>query len=439
MRYTSGMELNRTFAWLRPGKRQSGSPEGDTTAGRSSPAGGGRRAVYPGQSEDILLEEQNPNLKAYRRYQSFRAMSRGVFVCAAYENLIAGLAGKAQFAIDGDEDRIQMALYDGLRTNWADTKTNMAEALTRGFSLSEWATERVMGYYRLRAIRRIPQSSIQRFNIDEDGLVDYFIQYTRQMRQIRRWQCLYVTHGTGVNGIGVFMNVADLALQYLNHQRLVMAARGANLRDIPDFAVPADDIRDKKPIWKELNSAISDKKAGIRVVLPSDVYKGDDASSGVKFAAASRQYDIMRHEPVPISDSDRLMQMAKEIAVGLNCEALLLGQDGAGSLALARVQAKMLMDTALSILERSAEEVERMLATVWMFNGWPEPPTVTVDHTEWLEPDDIADALTKVSGITEPMYLPAIKDLMKRMGLPLDETADSTPPQPDAEGDEDGS
>lgn len=405
------MNWRRAYAWLRPRASQSTSPEGQQPDARGLPVA---------QDDDILAQERDRNLQGYRRYQSFRTMRRKVHVVAAYWMLIEALAAKARFTIDGQDDdpRVRATVFDGLRTNWAQTKSDMAEAVLVGFSLSEWITERTSGGYRLVAIRRIPQATIREFRRDSLGLVDYFGQYTDRRRFIRRWQTLYVVVGSGNEGHGALLNCADLSLQYLNHQRQIMSARNANAKDLPDFYMPRADIQQKSSLWGLLSSALDDRLSNMRAILPSEPHEGDDAAGGIRFAAAAKQYEAARPRPVPAADNDRLRQMGKEIAVALNAEALLLGQDGAGSLALARVQAKMLMDTAMAGLERCAEEVGRMIGLLWMFNGWRDVPKVTIDNSEWLEPTDMADALASLATVDRAQYAAAVDDILLRMGLP---------------------
>lgn len=377
----------------------------------------------------MRLTERNPDLLGTAKYRTYQSLRRLVPPMSAYCALAEALAAKSSLDVDADEERVKSVLFDGLKTPWVQTKADMIEALLYGYSVCEWSTERMGGNYRIQAIRRIPQSSIFEFRLGDDQEVEYFGQWGTTMNLIRRWQTLYVAVGPGIEGVGVLANVADRALAYVNHDRDLRRAISANLRDVPDVKVPDDALTKDTPIVQSLRKMIDSKDtiANPRTMTPSELWEGDGANGAVTFAtAAARQYEIMRHEPVPISDNDRLMAMAREIALSMNAEAMLLGSDGAGSLALARSQTQLLYDSVDGALERVAAEIERMLKTVFMFNGWPSDDlVVSVDNSAWLDPVDLADLLMKVKDVDRENYGDAIDDVLKRGGLAIEDEGEA--------------
>lgn len=407
-------------AWLRPRKGQSTQSEGDATGGR----GGAQniRRVWSGQSGDLKLTERNKDLFGTTKYRTFQTMRRAVPVPSAYCALVESLAAKAKFDIDAPEDRVNAVLHhDDLKTPWAQTKVDMVDALLSGYSLCEWITERVNGMYRIIAIRRIPQSSIFEFRLGEHQDVEYFVQYGTGMHMIRRWQTLYTVVGAGIEGHGVLLNMGDRALKFIRHDRDLESALSANLRDVPDVTAPGKALEAESPVVKSLKQLISikDRIRNPRMLTPSDVYSGDSSSGGVTFAPNTPQYGVMQHKPIPISDNDRLMAYNRELALAVNAEALLLGVDGAGSLALSRTQATMFYDSVDGVLARMADEIQRMLRVVFRFNGWADEVRVTVDNSAWVDPKDLADGLSTLKDVPMDQFKPAIEDVMKRMGLAL--------------------
>ena len=407
-------------AWLRPRKGQSTSSEGDSTGGRGGAANLGR--VWAGQADDPRLTEQNPDLFGTKKYRTFQTIRRVVPAPVAYWALVKALGSKARFDIDAPEERINAVLHhSGLRTSWAQTKSDMIEALLTGYSLCEWVTERFNGVYRIASIRKIPQSSIFEFRLGPDQEVEYFVQYGTQLRLIRRWQTLYTVVGPGIEGEGTLLSVGDRSLKWINHDIDVQAALSANLRDVPDVTAPNDAMEKDTPIVRGLRSLIQmkDKIRHPRTLLPSNVFKGDSSGGGVTFAASAPQFAAIQHKPVPIGDNDRLMMMNREIALSLNAEALLLGADGAGSLALADTQTNLLYDSVDGTLNRMADEIARMLRVIWRFNGWGDEVNVSVDNSARLDPAKLAGLLSTIANVPRDLYADAIDDVMERGGLTL--------------------
>ena len=408
------------MGWLKPRKGQSNRAEGDATGGRGGAGYVGR--VWAGQSGDERLTERNKDLFGTLKYRTFQNMRRVVPPVSAYCALVEALAAKARFDIDAPEDRVNAVLHhEGLKTSWSQTKADMADALLSGYSLCEWISERIGGVYRIVAIRRMPQSSIFEFRLGPQQDVEYFVQYGTGMNLIRRWQTLYTVVGPGIEGHGVLLNVGDRSLKWINHDNDLECALSANLRDVPDLSVPDEALKKDTPIVKALRSIIERKDTvqNPRFFTPSDIQEGDSSGGGVTFAGSTPQFGINPRKPVPIADNDRLMEYAREIALAINAETLLLGSDGVGSNALARTQAQLLYDSVDGVLERMADEVAGMLRTLWRFNGWGDEIKVTVDNSAWLSPESLADLLATIKDVPRDLYADAIDDVMKRGGLQL--------------------
>lgn len=417
--------MKNPLAWLRPSRLRSRQTEGDSSGRREI-----TRRLWAGASNDILIGERNPDLHGVTKYRSYRTLQRLVPIISGYSQLVLGLAAKAKFEMQGRDDtdmeRIERCFHEGLRTNWAQTQADMAEAVLYGYSVNEWATERVGGIYRLKLVNRIPQVSIYSAVTDDDQRIDLFEQFGSRLNPIRRWQTFYIVNGHTWEGEGALANCAQLGLEYINQRGDLFGAIRSNLRDIPNYIIPGADLEgDGTPLAQDLLEQISNPEtaANPASVLPSEVHT-IQAPGETRIAASARKYEAIQRRPVPINDNDRLMLTEREIGLALGAQTMLLGSDGVGSNALARTQATMLYGMLDGGLERCADEIERVVKVLFDFNGWPSDEIkVTVDNSEWVDPVDLADMLQKVQGVDRDNYGDAIDDVLERAGLKIENAA----------------
>ena len=408
------MNLTDIFKALTPARRG-----GSTVTGTRAP----RAAAFPGVPNDAYERDRNPDLIGRKRYAAFQTMRRRVPVASAYWGLVESLAQRAVFTVDAPEDRTEF-VFAPLVDSWPRALGDLSEAMMVGMAATEWTAAAVGGRYALSGLRRIPPGSIEEFALDEDGRVDGFAQRVDgRLTVVPRWKTMYVVDGHGHEGEGALSDCAEDALSYIRQKKVLLASVESNLRDIPDFAIDPQADSEDAPFAVAAREAVKNKSrhANIRVVLPSDV-QTVLAADGSERPVSSRRNEAIRHDPVPIADNDVLASLSKDMAVSLGVQSLLLGQDGAGSLALAKVESQTLHQRLNGVLGLMAREVERMVSTLFAFNGWPAAK-VSVDVSGWRDPDDLATLLTKLNGVNAERYGEAVNDILTQAGLPLPEDA----------------
>ena len=384
---------------------------------------GTRGAEWIGFGSDIGYET-NPDLSGINRFHTFRKMRRRVPIVNAYWDLVVSIASKATFSVEdmeGDE-RLDMVLSMMEGRTMADVQATMVESLLVGYSLQEIILGQMGGLWHVRAINRIPQVTIQRANLDRLQQVNSFTQFTPQTVELPREKCLYVTSGNGAFGEGVLANIADLALKYINRQELVDGARGArsaNLRNIPDIAMPqeaADD--DDNGFLRTARRVLAGKDSisNPRFIRPSNSQFGRDGQAGERLVAAP-QYAFERPPPVPIEDNDGQLDLLRQMAIALNAETLVLGMDGTGSLALSQTQLSTLLQVIDGVMARAAQEYERLLGALWRLNGWTDEPKIVVDRSGWLDQRGAAEVLAMLKDVPGDIYGTAIDEVLEQAGL----------------------
>ena len=403
------------FNLMKPNRRASTRTEGDPSGTQGNKA---RGRAYPGSTSDLDSYQRNPLLSGTNKYRSLYAMKRGVPVVSALWGVLEGLAQQAVFTVDAPEERAE-AVFGPLLDSWAVAMGRMSEAYMVGTAIVEWTAKMTGGMYSLAGLTRIPPGSVYEFILDDAGRIDAFRQQgAGTLITIPRWKTLHVTEGNGIEGEGVLTTVGEDCLLTLNHRKLLNAGNTSNLRNMPDFMVPAAALEDDNdPAVKTAETVLRDKKEGNRVIWPSDVQTVDDGAGGERPVVA-KMYDIDRPAPVPIADNDQFMELQKRIAIALGVQSLLLGQDGAGSLALARVESQVLHTRFKGTLTVIAKEVQRMLAFFWAANGWGDGPVVTVDNSGWRDPMDLADILMKLKDVPTEKYGDAVNDILASSGMP---------------------
>lgn len=412
------------MSWLtnlrQPNKRRSTRTDGDPSGDRGTVQ---RGRAHPGATTDRDALQTNPAISGRNRFRAAYAMKRNAPIVSGFWGVARGLSAQAVFNIDAEDERIDY-VFASLVDSWPQTLIDLAESLLIGMSVTEWSTRRDMaGRYSLQTLTRLPPGSFFEYELDGVGRIDVFKQIAGgRILEIPRWKTMFVTEGTGLEGEGAVTNVAEDALITINHRRNLHHAIDANLAQLRDYFVHSDEdvekARKDDPIWQSVLDIIKNKKRNARIAFPSEVQVVDDGSGGDRLSPV-RMYDVRDVPPVPIADNDKMMELQKLMAIALNVQLLLLGQDGTGSLALARIESQILHTRIDGTLTLVAREVARMLAFFWSANGWGEPPNVTVDTSGWRDPNDLADVLQKIKDVPLDRYSAAVNDVLKQIGLPL--------------------
>ena len=393
--------------------------------------GGGTLRIYPGQDPDENIQE-SPALVGSRKYVAYETLERQVGVIGGYSRLVRSLGGKAVYnytpkdatskrEIEAFDAALSMVLMDGMRTNWSQTKANFLESQLYGISLQRWFLERYMGGYRLSGVKRVPPSTIWGYDLDGMNLPESFQLRARYRTEVLpRWLTFYVVSGRGHEGVGALEGCAEYGLEYIQMRKNLSARVNRNLQAPPSLTAPASDIVDNTELVKAMRTAMSmrGRSMGVDMLLPSDVQesvRGD----GITLAPAAKKYEQLHYPQVPVGDNNVLNDWERKMALSLDAHAMLLGSDGAGSLALSRTQVDILYQSITGALEASANEVERVLRLVWKFNGYRDMPVVSVDTSAWVTVEDLAAILAQVHGVDRMVYGEAVDEVLTKAGLPV--------------------
>lgn len=408
--------------------------------------------------------DYNTRLIGIQRFREYERLVRDVSILGAGVRLFLNLISNAVWTCnpppnlsDADHakaqeyaDQAYKALFD-MTTSWSQVVRKTASFRLNGFTIQEWTAKmNPDGTVGLLDIEHRPQRTIVRWLRDEGGTVEGVVQRKPGGVEVDlpRSKIVYAVDDTltdSPEGVGLYRHVATTAGRLENFLRLeeigfttdlrgipiARAPLGEMLKEVIDAGPPGSQARTDaearrvaliSPLKTFLEKHVRNLKTGL--LLSSDTYTGLQADKSTtptsvpKWAVElltgdSQSFDAM---------SNAVNRMNQEIARVLGVEHLLLGADGAGSLALAKSKVGTFYLTVTSTLLDLCEIYDRdIIAPLAELNGWePElAPQMGVNEINDREVGEVVDALQKLSLAGAPMMAddPAVGEIYDLLGL----------------------
>jgi len=407
-------------------------------------------AVYGGE---IQTNERNQSLTGTERYRTFSDILANVSIVAAGTRYFLNLLSKADWTVqpatgdginEAEAEKLAMLVEEmmhDMTTPWFRVVRRAAMYRFYGFSIQEWtAKRRDDGILGMMDVEPRPQATIDRWDVDISGTVHGIIQDSPQSGReiyIPRGKIVYLVDDTlsdSPEGIGIFRHLAEPAARLQELQKFEAYGYEMDLRGVPILRAPIAAIKaavaSGEMSGAEATAALADlqsfllahsrsPKAGL--LLDSAVYMTTDERQS---PSQVKQYDL---ETVQSDSADSAVavgtaieRLNRELARILGVEHLLLGGDGAGSLALSRDKTNnfgLLVDSSLMELRTSMEN--DFLGPIWRINGWDEKlmPTFRTEQIQYRDIEQITAALKDmaIAGLTPDD--PAINEVRRLLGL----------------------
>lgn len=414
------------------------------------------------------------NLVGNRRYETYQAMIRDTAIVAAGVRLFVNLLANAVWTVNPPEDLDNEALEKeaqeyadqayamlfNMTSSWSAVIRKLAMFRFQGFAVMEWTAKREDdGSIGLLDIEHRPQSTIIRWVRDESGTVEKIVQRIPGGVEavLPRGKVVYAVDDTfsdSPEGVGLFRHLATIRERLKLFLELEEIGFANDLRGIPIARAPlgelASDIAKATPGTPERAAAEAARKHKIQplhdfldnhvrnaeqgVMLPSDVFisTGSDGNQnptnthkwGLELLSGqSTSFEAM---------ADAVKRMNGEMARIMGVEHLLLGQDGGGSLALARSKVGTFYLTVTSTLLDIAEVLDRdILKPLAELNGWPEElrPRMGVNEVSDRDLEQVTRALADLAQAGAPLMPndPAVGEIYDSLGLtrPPEERVDA--------------
>lgn len=404
--------------------------------------------------------DRQHSVAGQNRWRTFDEMVRDSTIIAAGVRLFLNLLANAEWTINPAEDQednpraqeIADQVYDTLfdmTTSWSSVVRKIAMYRFLGFSLMEWtAKKRDDGSIGFLDIEHRPQSSITRWIRDKSGTVESVIQTVMGLNEVEipRSKLVYAVDDMltdSPEGLGLFRHAAPTWERLKSFLELEEVGFETDLRGIPIGRAPLGELKADvektakgtperamaeagrhakiKPLKDLIGNHIRNKRLG--AMLPSDTFMATNADSQTPTAVSKWALELLSGDSTSFPDMAKaITRMTQELARLLGVEHLLLGSDGAGSLALAQSKVGTfylnLTSTLLDLVEIIERDVIQPLADM---NGWPPElvPSVAVSEISDVDLDQVARILASLATAGAPIMAddPIVAEIRDRMGF----------------------
>ncbi len=408
--------------------------------------------------------DRDLNLIGRSRYQTYQEMVRDTSIVAASVRLFVNLIANAVWTVNPPEDLDEAeqakaqeyadaayAMLFDMTSSWSSVVKKLAMFRFIGFSLMEWTAKRNPdGSIGLLDIEHRPQQTIIRWLRDPSGTITAAVQRIDGGAEVTlpRGKIVYAVDDTltdSPEGVGLFRHLAAVKNRLQLFLELEEIGFANDLRGIPVARAPMGEMREdvakaktegdvamakaearRRAMLAPLNEFLQKhvKNAEQGILLPSDTFSSR-SSDNTETPSSTHKWDI----DLLNGDSNSFEAMAEaikrmnaELARVTGTEHLLLGQDGGGSLALARSKVGTFYLTVSSTLLDLAEVCDRdVLKPLAELNNWEEHlrPRMGVNEISDRDIEQVTRALADIAQAGAPMMPgdPAVGELYDDLGL----------------------
>jgi len=410
--------------------------------------GVGGTAVYGGYVDN---KEINQKLIGQARWKTFSELLSNVSIVASSVRYYLNLLGKATWTVVPPKDSGQAGedlaeLIDNIlfnsNTPWSQIVRRAGTYRTHGYSIQEWtAMRREDGSIGLLDIEPRAQWTIERWDIDTTGTVHGAIQRSPQTAleiYLPRTRLVYVVDDSlsdSPEGLGILRHVFPTAERLQKLEALEVGGFETDLEGIPVAKAPYSTMRSQGLTDAQIaqrvatveefiqNRTKQNGRKALGLILDSLPYTSVDEAGT---PSAANQWEM---ELLSASSSSQealvtsIQRMNREIARNFGTEGLLLGETGAGSLALSKDKTSvfsLMVDSSLSDIRWSLKR--DLIDSLFVLNGWdpalkPDLRPEKIQHREISEVTGALDDMARAGAVLTPDD-PAINAVRELLGLP---------------------
>ena len=433
----------------------------DSIRRRASPTEVVGHSGTPVWSGFIQEREKNQALTGREKFLTYSEVLLNTSIVAAgvryFLNLVSKAAWRAEPAVDKEGNPLPGAeeIADKFNLIIGATDTPWNRIVRRagmfpfwGYSIQEWTARRleedpsVIG---LRDIEPRAQLTIERWDLDVQGEVHGVVQrspWNQAELYIPRAKLVYLVDDTlndSPEGVGLFRHIADPARRLLRYEQLEGYGFETDLRGVPVGRAPYTEMARLKSLGKlteaqekallyPLTAFIEKhiKSPALGLLLDSVTYQSQDAAGT---PSSTRQWDLELLKAGSTSQAEvagTIQRLNREIARIMGVESILLGESGAGSLAMAKDKsaafALVVSTTVRALTEAFEKDVVKPLMRL---NGWDMKlkPSLKTDAIQFREVTEVTEALEQMSRAGAPTMPgdPAVNVVRDMLGLPRED------------------
>jgi len=397
----------------------------------------------------IATRERNPKLQRHKRYEEFGEMLLNQPVVAASVRLFLQIVKGIEWnvvPIEGDADSKRYAedleeVIDNLESGWPQIVQRLSAFVYWGFSISEWTAKQLeSGIVGFSDIEPRSQHTIHRWEIQDTGKITAVTQLnpnTGEELLLERRRLIYAVDNSlndDPEGLGLFRQLYSAYRRIENYKVIEEIGFDTDLRGVPIVKAPLEELNqmvEEEIITPERREEIlsvyenflknHQRKKSQGMMIDSETYLDNDRnpSNIQKF-----EIELLRGDSSGIMTDlqNAINRERNNIAMIANTGFLLLGEDGAGSLALSETKMETIFMFVSSTLQDLAFILKRdMFRSVAKLNGWNEASLPDLDYEKPTVQDiiKITEALRNTSTAFGPLPSTSqtINEIFSIMGL----------------------
>lgn len=400
----------------------------------------------------VQNNETRQDLSQANRYRTFSEMLANVSIVAAGARYLLNLISRPQWSLDppdlpgADElaDKVETMMYgaEATATAWQRIVRRAALYKFYGFSVQEWtAKRRSDGLIGMQDVAVRPQSTIERWDVDERGTVHGVEQRSPNDGDtfyIPRWKLIYLVDDAlsdSPEGLGILRQVAEPVRRLNRYLQIEGWGFETDLRGVPVTRAPIAELQELV-VSGQISAAQRDaalagltrfmqghvRSPNLALMLDSIVY---DSKDDARRPSGERKWDVELLKTDATSHPEILRaidRLNREIARIIGAERLLLGENGVGSFAMAKDTTQNLAIQVDSANEEIREAFQRdFLGPIWRLNGWDPRlmPEAKVDRLQMRDAEQVASSLERMAraGAVLSPEDPAINQFRDLVGL----------------------
>lgn len=411
----------------------------------SEEAGTSGTAVFGGYVES---NEKNPQLRGSSRYKTFSELLANVTIIATGVRYYLNLIAKSTWSVVPADDsplakeyaEIITAQMGSMDTSWARIVKRAAMARFYGFSIQAWVAVKNDGLITFKNISPRPQSTIERWDVEDSGHVNGVEQKSPQTHEelyIPRDRMIYMVDDSlddSPEGLGIFRHITSAAARLQRFEQLEGFGFETDLRGIPigkaPIALMNQKVADGQMKEKERDDALAPlinfmkrhiKNPALAYFMDSSSYISTGENGNVS-STPQWSLELLKGGSTSLPEAAKTIErLTREIARALSVEGLLLGGES-GTQALSVDKSLNLAVVVDSALDEIADTFNKdIIKRIGELNGWdltllPKYKTEAIRHRDITQLTqaikDMAD-----SGVMIAPEDPLVNELLELMGL----------------------
>lgn len=423
--------------------------------GRRNRSGGGNKSAQGASSVEhaagyLATHEKNPALASRaKRYKTFSEMIVNTPVISASMGVFFAVMKKTEWEVDALEDNADSARYkevideaiENLESGWPQIIQRLSGHAYWGFAIGEWVAKQLpSGSIGFKDIYPRSQHTIERWDIDDGGEILGVGQEnvnTGEEMYIDRRRMVYAVDNSitdSPEGLGILRKMFTSFRRLENYLVIEEIGFDTDLRGVPVVKVPLEELNlmveegvitvaRREEILELYRGFLRNhtKKKPQGIMHDSEMYSDRDGkvSGHPKYGV-----ELMKGDgSSALADLQTAIKRERNnLALVLNTGFLLLGEDGAGSLALSKTKIDAFLLFVTSTLQYLAFIIERdIIKPLALLNGWDEASLPKMKYEEPKAQDiiEITDALRNVTAAFGPLPQEGgtLNEILMMMGL----------------------